>query len=112
MYSPGADIEWLLARSRELLSMESMDVERLKAWGTERNAIFTRLEEHNSALASTDRVANESLLRELIFIDAQIRARIVEYQSQLGQQIAALRTRLQASPHGSHRSAPLLQRLV
>jgi hypothetical protein len=112
MSSAGADIEWLLARSRKLLSMENMDVERLKAWGAERNAIFSRLKEHNSVVASTEPFANEFLLRELLIIDAQIRARIVECQSQLGKQIAVLRTRLQALPHASSHSSPLLQRLV
>lgn len=112
MYSPVADIELLLAGSRQILSMENLDAERLKAWGAERNAIFCRLKEHDSMLANPDRFTNESLLRELLDADAQICGRIMECQTRLAKQIAAIRTMLQALPHGNSREPQLLQRLV
>ena len=112
MYSPVADIELLLARSRELLRVEDLNVEALEAWGAERTAIFCRLKEHNPAFATTEALTNESLLRELLDVDAKVRGRLVEHQASLGKQIAALRTMLQALPHPSSRSPQLLQRLV
>jgi hypothetical protein len=113
VYSPTADIVLLLAASRELLSrdnIENIDVERLVAWGTERSAIFVRWREH-TALGSAEQVADESLLGELLDVDAQIRRRLLECQTRLGQQITAVGTKAQALPYATS-SRRLLERVV
>jgi hypothetical protein len=114
MYSPVADIALLLAASRELLSREdidNIDVERLTAWGAERSAIFCRLKEYRE-LGSTEGFTDESLLRELLDVDAQIRCRIMECQTRIGKQMSAVRTMLQALPRASSTSTRLIERLV
>ena len=114
MYSPASDVALLLAASRELLSNEdfdNIDVERLKAWGAERSAIFSRLKKY-AVLGTTDGFANESLLRELLDVDAQIRCCIMECQTRIGKQRSAVRTMRQALPHASPTAPRSIERLV
>jgi hypothetical protein len=112
MKSPVADIELLLAGSRELLELEELDLERLEAWRAERNAIFCRLKEHHPVLASADGFLTESLLEQLLDADAKICGRVAELQTRLAKQIAAAKTMRQALPRGSSRPPHLLQRTV
>ena len=114
MYSPASDIALLLAASRELLSNEdfdNIDVERLTAWGAERSAIFSRLKKC-AELGTTDGFANESLVRELLDVDAQIRCRIMECQTRIGKQMSAVRTMRQALPRPSSTAPRSVERLV
>jgi hypothetical protein len=105
------NIELLLAGSRDLLGSEDLDAERLKAWAAERNAIFCRLKEQNSALEGTDASA-VSLLGELVAMDGKICGRVIEQQRQLAKQIAAARTARKALRHGGSSAPQMLQRAV
>lgn len=114
MHSPVSDIALLLAASREFLSnqdFDNIDVERLRAWGAERSAIFSRLKKYVE-LGSTDGFADESLLRELLDVDAQICCRIMECQTRIGKQRSVARSMLQALPRASSASPHVIERLV
>ena len=106
------DIEFLLVASRDVLSSEEFDAERLQAWSAKRNAIFCRLKERDPVIASADMAAMAALLRELLDLDAKIRVRINENQLTLGEQIAAARNIRRGFRQGTSRAPQLLQRLA
>jgi hypothetical protein len=112
VYSTIQEIHSLLAASRDLLDADEFDVDRLEAWGAERNAIFCRLIEGNTALASADTGIMAPQIHELLELDGKICARIIENKRRLGEQIATARKFCQAlSPTTCH-AAQLLQRLA
>ena len=74
------DIESLLAASRELLSAEELEFERLLAWSAERNGIFARFKSRDLSRAADDSSAVAALMRELLSVDTKICARVSENQ--------------------------------
>jgi hypothetical protein len=105
-------IESLLAASREVLADQELDIDRLQLWGAERNAIVARLKERDQALAGADGSAVEPLLHELLHLDREICARVIEKQRELGLQISAARTVRQALVRGTSPASHRLQRLA
>jgi hypothetical protein len=106
-----ADLELLLAASRDLLASEDSDAERLKVWGAERDAVFAHLKEQIPRLQATDELTS-CLLRELVALDTEICSRAIEQQGRLARQIAAARLVRQRLPNDSFRTPRLLQRVI
>jgi hypothetical protein len=106
-----ADIQLLLAASRDFLESDDLDVERLKAWGAERDAIFCRLKEQKPLLVGFE-TATFALLRELLDLDGTICKRLIEQQRWLAKQIAAARLRRQEGRNRSSGSPRFLERAV
>ena len=106
------DIQALLAASRDLVGAEELAEARLQSWSAERNIIFTRLKNHDLALAAADSPALEGLIRELLEVDGKIFARVIENQRRIGSQIAAARKFQRALSPTASNSPQLLQRLA
>jgi hypothetical protein len=81
------DIALLLASNRELLDAGEFEVERLQTWAAERGRIFCRLKQQTRTLTNADPSTVESLLKELLDLDAQIFSRIVETQRRFDEKI-------------------------
>jgi hypothetical protein len=106
------DIELLLAASRSLVVEKKLDFERLQAWGTERERIFTRLKDHHSDFAGDNLYVLATLMTELRGVDAKICARVMENQRLLAEQIGTVRKMRQALGSGTAHLPQLLQRLA
>jgi hypothetical protein len=106
------DIESLLAVSCDLLGAQELDDERLKVWAAERNAIFSRLKENDSALTSADPSSMALLLRQQLDLDAKIYGRLVEDQKRIGQRISAARKIREALSQETSHKPRLLQRFA
>jgi len=112
VYAIIQEIDSLLAASRDLLDADEFDVDRLEAWGAERNAIFCRLIEGNAALASADTGIMAPEIHELLELDGKICARIVEKQRRIAAQIATARKFREGLSSATCHAAQLLQRFA
>jgi hypothetical protein len=66
-----------------------LDVSGLQRWSAEREKVFTRLQNRDLASVAAASPELEARIRELIALDSEIRARVIEYQAGIGAQIAA-----------------------
>jgi non-ribosomal peptide synthetase component F len=103
------EIQALLAASRAVACADELDAAGLQQWSSEREAVFIRLQSHDLAGAAADSPELAALIRELVRLDDEIRARVIEYQARIGEQIAASqRVRRVLLPDGKD-SASLLR---
>jgi hypothetical protein len=109
MRSPMEEIQALLAASRALARAEELDAARLQHWIAEREMVFIRLQGHDLAGTAAASPELTALVRELIALDGEIRARVIEYQAGIGEQIAASQRVRRVLSLGGTNSATLLR---
>ncbi len=106
------ELERLLQESLGLLRETDWDLGRLEQWGAQREEIFARLRGAEFSLGAGEQSATQSLIAEILKIDAKISARLEDQCCDLRQKINAT-DRLRRSYPGTSSHAPsLIQRAV
>lgn len=106
------ELERLLQESLGLLRETDWDLGRLQQWGARREEIFAGLRAAEFSLGASERAATQSLIAEILKIDAKILARLEDRCCDLRQKINAT-DRLRRSYPGTSPHAPsLIQRAV
>ena len=106
------ELERLLQESLGLLRETDWDLGQLQQWGARREEIFARLRGAEFSLDAGERAATQSLIAEILKIDAKILARLEDQCCDLRQKINAT-DRLRRSYPGTFSHAPsLIQRAV
>jgi len=111
-HSVREELERLLQESLGLLRESDWDLGQLQQWGARREEIFARLRGAEFSLDASERATTQSLIAEILKIDAKILARLEDQCCDLRQKINAT-DRLRRSYPGTSSHAPsLIQRAV
>jgi hypothetical protein len=111
-HSVREELERLLQESLGLLRESDWDLGQLQQWSARREEIFARLRGAEFSLGAGERAATQSLIAEILKIDAKILARLEDQCCDLRQKINAT-DRLRRSYPGTSSHAPsLIQRAV
>jgi len=106
------DLERLLQENLDLLRETDWDLGQLQQWGARREEIFAGLRAAEFSLDAGERAATQSLIAEILKIDAKILARLEGQCGDLRQKINAS-DRLRRNYPGTSSHAPsLIQRAV
>ena len=77
------DLEAIRDGNLKLLAVPDHDTRQIQKWGTQRELIFARLQEGNLQLCSDERAAAAPLVKEILELDAEVLARLQQYQATL-----------------------------
>jgi Flagellar protein FliT len=83
------DLEILLDESLRMLVAPDCDMDRLRAWGRRREALFARLQDQDAELPGPERAAAAGLIEEILRVDATVIARLKRELTVLEQKITA-----------------------
>jgi Flagellar protein FliT len=84
------DLEAIRDENLDLLAAGDVDIERLLAWGGQRELVFARLQEMELQLPWSEQATARSLIKEILELDASILTRVQQTLATLTQRRAAM----------------------